>query len=125
MSPSDFRLGNLVMRYGKVHALRFGDMIGEFEGCSVIEINEEWLVRLGFEYIERNDKEKGYEIFNKEPSKHIYIRTFCEPNIKGFYSFFNHSECNKSEIQFIKKITHIHQLQNLYYSLTNTELTLK
>ena len=71
------------------------------------------MIDLGCEYIERNEFDIGYEIKHKEPSKHIYIRTYF--GIKDIISFtvFNHSECNKTELQFIKKIEYVHELQSI------------
>jgi len=56
------------------------------------------------------------------PAKHIYIRTACSKSINGFFNLFNSSECDSSEIQFIKKLSYVHQLQNLYFALTQEEL---
>lgn len=89
-----------------------------------IVLTEQWLKDFGFIEIKKAVNENGYEIINDCPSKHIYIRTFCEPSIFGFFTFFNHSECNQEEIQFIKKVEFVHQLQNLYFALTGEELTL-
>ena len=46
MDPYDFRFGNLVMRYGSLHKVRFGDLVSSLDGCELIEISKEWIDRL-------------------------------------------------------------------------------
>jgi len=48
-----------------------------------------------------------FELENKQSSKCIIIRT--DKN-NSFFSVFNRSECNKDDIQFIARITHLHEL---------------
>lgn len=75
-------------------------------------ISEWWLPRMGLVY----DKAGIFEIKNKEPHKSIIVR----PN---GYGVFNRSECTR-EIQFIKQVKYVHELQNIYYAITGMELTL-
>ena len=139
MKNTDFRIGNLVKSYGSIieinHIDQFcikGKVLNPKDGfintrlpykmAEPIQLTEEWLNKFGFMYIERNELEKGYILNKKTPSEKIYIRTYCEPNISDFFTLFNHSECIENEINFIKKIHYVHELQNLYFSLTNDEL---
>lgn len=90
-----------------------------------ITLTEEILIKCGFEKYNFTEYENGYIIEHKEPSKCVYIRTSVMPNISGFYAVFNRCECNKNEIQYIKKIEYLHELQNMYQLLTNEELTIQ
>jgi len=90
-----------------------------------IPLTEEWLLKFGFKPFNFSNKEKGFIIEHKDWSKSIYVRTFAEPNITGFFTVFNRSECHWEEIQFIAKVTNVHQLQNLYFALTGEELEMK
>ena len=75
-----------------------------------IPLTEEWLVKFGFEL----EDEKIY--YHLDSYEDIYIT-------KTSYSF---SIYNATHFTNIKQgIKHVHQLQNLYFALTNEELTIK
>jgi len=67
------------------------------------ELTEEWLVEFGFKKVGELYIKNQIEIWYNEPTKRFY-----------------HSEQNIGV-----NTNHIHQLQNLYFALTNQELTLK
>lgn len=90
-----------------------------------ITLTEEILLKCGFEKYNHTNYESGYIIEHNEPSKCVYIRTSLKPTSSVFFAVFNRSECNKNEIQFIKKIEYIHDLQNIYKLLTNEELIIQ
>lgn len=105
-------------KYPSVNNVNLTDAIG-------IPLTEDILLKCGFVPFNYSDKEKGFIIENEKASKSIYIRTYAEPNISGFFNVFNRSECNWQEIQFISKVKYIHQLQNLYFAFTQQELNIK
>jgi hypothetical protein len=80
-----------------------------------IELTEEWLLKFGF----KDDNAEGYFYLNLTDGLYIYYN----PNSTGIaiknkdVGFSDHSE-------FIF-FNQVHQLQNLYFALTNEELTLK
>ena len=83
-----------------------------FQGNSIkpIPLTEEWLVKFGFEL----EDEKIY--YHLDSYEDIYIT-------KTSYSF---SIYNATHFTNIKQgIKHVHQLQNLYFALTNEELIIK
>lgn len=144
MDAKEFRIGNYVYEkywnsstskfenslieicaIHKTHIRCQDDCAYNFEDIEPIPLTEEILINCGFKNFNFTDKEKGFIIEHKEPSKSVYIRTFAEPNIKGFFNVFNRCECNRKEIQYIKKIEFLHELQNIYFALTNKELTVK
>jgi len=112
MEATELRIGNYVNWFGnmvKVLALDSTDNIILTDKCErgvcdfePISLNEEWLLKFGFE--KRDDV--NFDINNKG---------FCIgiKNLKFSHHYF------KAEIK------HVHQLQNLYYALTQTELTIK
>ena len=118
MEANELRIGNYVNKYYCVQEL---DLIS----CGVIDMNdiedlasyisldlknvkpipltEEWLVKFGFEKLEGWDNMYYFQIGNFQ----VY-----EYNVSGYdYDGFN--------------IKHVHQLQNLYFALTNKELAIK
>ena len=79
----------------------------DYELLKPIPLTEEWLLKFGFEYFADGQYEKKFENldfnWDKECGLYIYLRT-REDNIEA-----NH-------------IKHVHQLQNIYYALTQKEL---
>jgi hypothetical protein len=76
-----------------------------------IPLTEEWLLRLGFTKTEYND---GVEMF-------MFIYFHLELRNNHLYL-----ECEDSHYsRNLKHIKYVHQLQNLYHSLTESELKIK
>lgn len=75
-----------------------------------IPLTEEWLLKFGFEKIKSDYEEaESYDFYNEN----LYFNMANQSiKINGIYA-----------ISFIPE--HVHQLQNLYYALTNEELKLK
>lgn len=110
MNAKELRIGNLVRDNdnGGVWDLELWDYKeNTFELYEPIELTEEWLLRLGFERF------KGlWTIDNFPPCFTKFTHEI------GLYEFFI------GRIS-ITKIKYVHQLQNLYFSLTGQELELK
>ena len=125
MKATELRIGNLVIYVGICNS-RF-NKIGEFEiqpyhfgylfeledALDLLEpipLTEEWLLKFGFEKLcstEKGFKQNVYSMRN--PSLQIYELS------KGYgVSFWIGNE-----------LKYVHQLQNLYFALTNEELTFK
>ena len=80
-----------------------------------IPLTEEWLIKFGFG-------------INKRPSKDIYIE--FNPRMAILFNQGNVGEMDLvQDGKFISfkhgHIKYVHQLQNLYFALTNEELTMK
>lgn len=126
IKANELRIGNWV--YSKSHNWNYKVILLEYDkelNAEPIPLTEEILLKCGFEKYNHTNYESGYIIEHKEPSKCVYIRTSLKPTSSVFFAVFNRSECNKNEIQFIKKIEYIHDLQNIYKLLTNEELTIQ
>jgi len=83
-----------------------GDCVDRLENYEPIPLTEEWEVKFGFEQ-------------TSEYSIELNISGYClEVQFKwGNKTFYNGAE--------IKPLLYVHQLQNLYFSLTQTELEIK
>jgi hypothetical protein len=114
----DLRLGNLILKNGKIYEittlffvdLHDGTIRENYNNNYVIEpipITEEWILKFGFKRIEGNC-ERNYTngVF------HVFINSLNEVNFNFFPNF-----------EWYKKIKYVHQLQNLYFALTGSELT--
>lgn len=118
LKPEDFRLGNLITYEGEVfaideitkHLIRSGPLTINSIGLKAIdcgiELSEEWLKKAGFAYHHAwaDNFVRGCITIYNNPLKQGWTIESIEPNFEIYY---------------------IHQLQNLWYALTNSELTLK
>lgn len=113
IDTKELRIGNTIMYNGKVIHINgvvrntihydknyFDSNIGGYKPFEPIPITEEWLVRFGFEKIDHG--------FNKYP---LYIYP-----IRDLYY--------RAVFPIIFDINYVHQLQNIYHSLTGKELEL-
>ena len=90
----------------------------DYSAIKPIPLTEEWLFKFGF--IKKHD-ENGYCLSLIFKTKSDSINNIIEHKIKGLY--LNKSFCG---IRFLNiEYKHVHQLQNLYYALTQTELQIK
>jgi len=142
MKPNELRIGNIVMRKSFMHEstpegkLFYQTIItpNDIQACLIspehfnpIPLTEEWLVKLGL--IKENFTDKVAEDLGEE---------FRKPDIDEdgnvwYYwvkGLFNLEIQNNGEIWFeiyshYKHLEYVHQLQNLYFILTDEELTIK
>lgn len=86
------------------------------ESFKPIPLTEEWLVKLGFEKVISNAVD-----FIGRPMKIVdfNLGSWTVNDEKGKYTFCVESALGLTDIQYV------HQLQNLYFALTGTELTIK
>lgn len=108
----DLRIGNYYNQFGNIHQAN-GGVISELEKapegqlwCKPIPLTEKWLLKMGFE------SEIGADcLFLKIEMSDVKIR-FDKFGIRiGFAHYYR--------TPYVK---YVHQLQNLYYALTNEEL---
>jgi len=115
MKLTELRLNNLIyheedkVKYSYTVNAIFEDSVLVKEDSEEIKIGllqpipltEEWLLRFGFAFEDMVYWFEGFDILH----------------LKEEFEFLNHD--------YPIKIKHVHQLQNLFFSLTNEELTLK
>lgn len=121
MTAKELRLGNLfieentkeiisVIGLEKDRIIFSGMFLGKWQALP-IELNKEWFKKLGMTYYSlptKSNRSVGYYTLK-------FGNRFKINNSDGNYSFIN----------FRKEIKYVHQLQNLYFALTNEELTFK
>jgi len=118
MKASELRLGNLIFsketqenetmttisdEYITFNSITFDYPV--IEEIKPVPLTEEWLLKFGF-------KQKG-SFYRIKDSRFVEVII----HDKGI-DVCNHSIC-------LPHINHVHQLQNLYFALTNEELTIK
>lgn len=110
MDPRELRIGNFVLNSAGVqieiqrHDFTIYDGLENIEDYSPIPLTPEWIEKFGFERLFQKWVLDGY----------IY---FCEGLVW--------LECDCNGAKFTNDIIYVHQLQNLYFALTGTELQLK
>lgn len=143
LQANEFRIGNLVKYEGNVYAIdsiskefptlntmEFGVGVVDWDNIEPIPLTEEWLVKFGFEPLPFANILNSY---NKSIGRNrILSVTNCgTPNEMIWICELNATDSEKiDDLVCIRnydydKYTHVHQLQNLYFTLTNEELTLQ
>jgi len=116
MKANELRIGNLVSSETSVPKLFYWD-IDDFEfykhrmdDIEPIPLTEEWLERFGFEQMKLYT---GDNCFVKEK-----FCVLCDGQLKNYdlRLTFDSDQTIRVELDYV------HQLQNLYFALTNTEL---
>ena len=123
MKSTELRIGNWVLHKD---VIQFVESINDTDsgmavcclsehdnGCQdlkPIPLTEEWLLKLGL-------KHEKFDWNNEPPNKDVSVG-------------YNGNDFINNEMTFkyktvLFKITHVHQLQNLYFALTGKELTIK
>jgi hypothetical protein len=128
---AELRLGNLVWRihapYGTEHDRWVERVTHLKEGEDLrlpssyiepIELSEEWLIKLGF-VLKRLDTEDTFERYYLPiPNSNLYIANTIT------YQWVQLWDENHKSVGF-GGCQYVHQLQNLYFSLTSLELNIK
>ena len=118
MEANTLRIGNLISKNDKPIYVDLG-VLQKIQNGSVIykpiPLSEEWFLKFDFELRYFNNDKNRPLWWLVIDNRHIDIY----PNgDKGFYFLIN-------SIQMSIPIIYVHQIQNLVYSLTGEELTIK
>jgi len=109
IDPRELRIGNWIDEQGL--ELQVGIVrMDYFPSTQPIKLNEAWLLKFGFESQQNIHKESYY----------ILIK---DGMVLGICDNGRHWIC--PHISTSIKISYVHQLQNLYFALTGSELTIK
>jgi len=143
MKANEFRIGNLVINndiiYKVVSIDEEGIMADPVSQKHTIDVNirglvkpipltEEWLFRFGFVsdnyefqetyYIDISTNERyDYQTFIQAIDMGGYVNIYIKELEREHEKYFSNA--------FIKRVTHIHTLQNLYFALTGEDLILE
>lgn len=109
MEARELRIGNWVCLPSGVNCqidredFKYQDGLANIENYNPIPLTEEWLLRFEWNYLKRGVYQYLNSDFQIDESGHLYYgSSYCGINIQ-----------------------YVHQLQNLYFALTGTELELK
>lgn len=115
INPKELRIGNYVIDKGdgNLYQIPSGSSINLSSEMEAIELTEEWIVKLG---IEKDDV--GYKIEN---DNFIFKLLFydCWNIMYNEKEGYGGSEC------LIRAFPYVHELQNIFYTLSGQELTIK
>lgn len=125
MDAKELRIGNYVYSRGwviKSYGVDgFINIIKNISNYTPIPLTKEWLVKFGFTC--HWDEDYDNHVFSLIRSGN-YDDVIIDP------SWVSQTECNRFVIAHFDyemdlEIKHVHQLQNLYFALTNKELNIK
>ncbi len=112
MKASELRIGNWVNGKHRGEFQVTCENISDLQNGHIelkgIPLTEEWLERMGFKDNEWRHKTDANCMYWGKDRKKLYI-----------------SDQRDTEYSFIAPCKYVHQLQNLYHSLTGEELTIK
>lgn len=100
IQPNEFRIGNYVDFYGRQQQICKEDFSLPIMPFKPLILTEEWLLKFGFE------KKQGIMYWEKEGIEIVY------ETLAGFYRLYPR----------VNPIKYVHQLQNLFFALTEEEL---
>ncbi len=132
--PNDLREGNLIFAETgllglEVHVVTGQDIadicFGKVASNSIagIELTPEWLERMGFESQSKSEDVYKYTI---GPDHYILIGKLRKNSEFTMYElWFTDSNGDAAFPYALPELKYVHKLQNLYYSLTGEELTIK
>jgi hypothetical protein len=128
MEAKDLRIGNLVFIGKEVNVLDLADFADIYENNTIkhfepIPLTEEWLLRFGFEKGSFNQLQETHYI-NKLNIIKVIVSGIGFWDVYTDYSPDISWSNGLNVITNNKGIKHVHQLQNLYFALTDQELIL-
>ena len=115
LEAKELRIGNCVYYDGRNCTIQEPTDLIDADEFKPIPLTEEWLLKFGFK--SREDNEYGYLRLENRVGD-FYVRPSYDG---GYYWGFGWS----NEINNQRNIKCVHQLQNLYFALTNEELMIK
>lgn len=130
MEIKELRIGNYVIdNLGEILKINGIRTESDLSHIRPIQLTEEWLLKYGFELY---DYEPNSNIINNDDFIYLSYKNKLEG--KGYYYTITNTHygswqfCVKvvwAEELLIAELKYVHQLQNLYFALTNEELTWK
>lgn len=119
-APINFE-GVFVLQWEERHWYMIGECTLSLDMIDPIPLTADWLIRFGFEEDEygATDSTEYFGKLYRHPSEFLVCTRginawhYVDIDEDKFYSFIS------------VQLTYVHQLQNLHFCLTNTELTLK
>lgn len=123
MRANEFRIGNITDKGTVVTFYESGIHVGygkcfKFNEVNGIELTPEWLVKLGFDKSDYRGEYDEFCLYEKESFNIAFNEnnSGCISISAGDYS---------EDGSLLKHIKYVHQIQNLYFALTNKELKIQ
>jgi hypothetical protein len=118
MKANELRTGNWLSKDGEQYQITSATIVGLERGdidVQPIPLTEEWLVKFGFEFKHTLNQYGWYKSVENRELCWCYSDTISLEFKKGQYDEYN-------DVLFDVVCNYVHQLQNLYFALTNVEL---
>ncbi len=131
MDAKDLRIGNFVQSIpqNRIYTVKLTTLKRIMAGkpfVSPIELNEMWLVNFGFEKEDKKETEFHSNFYSMCLLDYKYSFAYADFRKDwGFYHSYTDAleDEDNNKFEFVScGIKYVHQLQNLFYSLTGEEL---
>ena len=106
LCPEDLMLGNFVYHQKDIYTILYGNDIDFADEYLPIKITEYWLEKLNFNRISVDSYKESYKSFL----------------VKKTSDGFNFYLINGGDLTFVKSIKYVHEIQNLYKSITGVNI---
>jgi hypothetical protein len=121
MEAKELRIGNIV-KYENTVYLHGGKITevdniiqGETDYYEPIPLTEEWLLKFGFNKEHNSDESEDRDCFYINDSDDSFYMNY---DYKSYYGWY----LGATTYGYLTSLQYVHQLQNLYFALTGTEL---
>ena len=123
LSAKDLRIGNIIQKNGKIHYTNIFTIrdiknlsIDDTDNFEPIPLTEEWLLKAGFNY-------KNYHPTTIGSTNVFGSGLYISQMISNGFSLVFQTDKKSFYFEFSDRyIKYVHELQNLYFSLTGSEL---
>ena len=123
LSAKDLRIGNIIQKNGKIHYTNIFTIrdiknlsIDDTDNFEPIPLTEEWLLKAGFNY-------KNYHPTTIGSTNVFGSGLYISQMISNGFSLVFQTDKKNFYFEFSDRyINYVHELQNLYFSLTGSEL---
>ena len=119
MDAKELRIGNWYSNgeknYTVDHNLFYDSFMCDYFVIEPIPLTEQWLIDFGFVFVKDEDEYifKGFSLEDRNTDSFLSVENKLK--LKDSFGCWYTGG-------YLNNIKHVHQLQNLYFALTNTEL---
>jgi hypothetical protein len=132
MKAEELKIGNLYDQFGNITEVNWCT-IKDLEKapkeqlwCKPIPLTEEWLLKFGFRFFKSKKGFNNYTLWIDNEFHLSFPDFFGDPSCLAYRYKEDHPLAHKRHsVPIVLNMEYVHQLQNLYFALTGTELEMK
>ena len=139
MKATDLRLGNAIYLYDSLHTVKLATLeklitIPNNHHYKPVPLDEEWLIKFGFKFKAKDNILKAELKFDQDDFHYRTIEFFDLDDLIKFgeyldmgvtLNYYDTQSEERDSYVHRESIAYVHQLQNLFFTLTGEELEIK